>query len=67
MTIERTSQEIIIRLPSTVDTKGLQQLVDYLIYKEATASSKAKQADVDALVTEVKKGWWAANKNRLLK
>ena len=67
MVIERTSKEIIIRLPSYVDTKGLQRLVDYLTYKEATAKSKAKQKDVDALAKEVKKGWWANNRTRLVK
>ena len=67
MVIERTNKEVIIRLPSYVDTEGLQRLVDYLTYKEATARSKAKQADVDALATEVKQGWWAKNRNRLVK
>ena len=67
MIIERTSKEIIIRLPSYVSTDGLQRLVDYLTYKEATAKSKAKQSDVDALAKEVKKGWWAKNRSRLIK
>ena len=67
MTIERTSKEIIIRLPAYMDTKGLQDLVDYLTYKEATAKSKASQADVDALAAEVKEGWWAKNRSRLVK
>lgn len=67
MVIERTNKEVIIRLPSYVDTKGLQRLVDYLTYKEATAKSKAKQSDVDALAKETKKGWWANNRSRLVK
>ena len=67
MVIERTSKEVIIRLPSYVDTEGLQRLVDYLIYKEATAKSKAKQSEVDALATDVKKGWWAENRSRFIK
>jgi hypothetical protein len=67
MLIERTSKEIIIRLPSYVTTDGLQRLVDYLTYKEATAKSKAKQADVDALAKEVKKGWWTKNRSRFIK
>jgi len=67
MTIQRTSKEVIIRLPSYVDTEGLQRLVDFLTYKEATAKSKAKQADVDALAKEAKKGWWAKNRTRLVK
>ena len=67
MLIERTTTEVIIRLPSYVDTEGLQRLVDYLSYKEATAKSKAKQADVDKLAIEVKKGWWTKNRTRFIK
>ena len=67
MIIERTANEVIIRLPSYVDTNGLQRFVDYLTYKEATALSKAKQSDVDSLAKEVKAGWWAKNRSRLVK
>jgi hypothetical protein len=67
MVIERTSKEVIIRLPSYVSTDGLQRLVDYLTYKEATAKSKAKQSDVDALASEVKQGWWTKNRSRFVK
>lgn len=67
MVIERTSKEVIIRLPLYVDTKGLQRLVDYLTYKEATAKSKARQSDVDALAKKAKKGWWAINRSRFVK
>jgi len=67
MLIERTSREVIIRLPSSVDTIGLQRLVDYLIYKEATANSQATQEQVDKLANEVKKGWWKKNRKRFIK
>lgn len=67
MVIERTSSEVIIRLPASVDTTGLQRLVDYLTYKEATATSKASQEDVDKLADEVKKGWWERNRKRVMK
>ena len=67
MLIERTNTEVIIRLPAYVDTNDLQRLVDYLTYKEATAKSKAKQSDVDALANEVKAGWWVKNRNRFVK
>lgn len=67
MLIERTKNEVIIRLPSYVDTEGLQRLVDYLSYKEVTSSSKAKQSDVDKLAKEVKKGWWTKNRSRFIK
>jgi hypothetical protein len=67
MLIERTSTEVIIRLPSDVDTVGLQRLVDYLSYKESTSNSKAKQTEVDKLAKEVKKGWWSKNRSRFIK
>ena len=67
MLIERTNNEVIIRLPASIDTEGLQRLVDYLSYKEATAKSKAKQSDVDKLAKDIKEGWWANNKSRLIK
>ena len=43
------------------------RLVDFLSYKEATSKSRATQAGVDKLAKEVKKGWWAENKKRILK
>ena len=67
MLIERTPTEVIIRLPATVNLEGLQRLVDYLAYKEATSESRASQADVDDLAREVKKGWWSENRTRFIK
>ncbi len=67
MVIERTKKEVIIRLPGYVSTDGLQRLVDYLTYKEATAISKVKQVDIDDLASDVKAGWWKKNKSRLVK
>ncbi len=67
MLIERTEKEVIIRLPSNVDTEGLQRLVDYLSYKETTSKSKAKQSDVDKLARTVKKGWWKKNRDRFVR
>lgn len=67
MVIERTNKEIIIRLPSYVDTEGLQRLIDYLTHKVATAKSTATQDDVDTLAKEVKKGWWLENKSKFFK
>ena len=67
MTIERTAEEVIIRLPANVEPEGLQRLVDYLVYQAATAGSQATQAAVDELAREVNRGWWAANRDRLLR
>lgn len=67
MLIERTSSEVIIRLPASVDTLGLQRLVDYLTYREATANSIATQVQVDKLAKDSKKGWWKKNRKRFIK
>lgn len=67
MLIERTQDEIIIRLPSYVDSKGLKRLVDFLKYKEATARSKATQADIDKLTKQIKKGWWKKSRQKFIK
>ena len=67
MQIERTTDEILIRIPSYVDTHGLQRLINFLTYREATAKSKSKQSDVDELAAEVKKGWWDKNRSRFVK
>jgi hypothetical protein len=67
MVIERTDDEVIIRLPAYVNTEGLQRFVNLLSYKEATAKSEATQAQVDELVKEVKKGRWAKNGSKHIK
>lgn len=66
MIIERTKSEIVIRVSSKVNTYGLQRLVDYLKYQELTATSKAKQSDIDALARDVNKNWWNKNKHRFI-
>jgi hypothetical protein len=58
MQIERTSDEIVIRLPAWVKLESIENFLDYLIYSEATSKSKATQEEIDALAREVKKGWW---------
>jgi thioredoxin-related protein len=67
MVIERTKKEVIIRLPAYIDTRELQNLINYLTYKEATDKSQAKQADVDKLAKDIKTGWWSKNRRRLIK
>ena len=67
MLIERTSKEVIIRLPASVDTTGLQRLVDYLIYKESTSNSKATQEQVDKFAKETKNDGGKKNRKRFIK
>lgn len=58
MKVERTKDEIVIRLPSNTDISELQDMLDYLKYRELTANSKAKQAGVDELANEVNSAMW---------
>jgi hypothetical protein len=67
MIIERTNDEVIIRLPGDIDIEELQDLKDWFQYLETTKKSKAKQVDVDELVTQIKKGRWERRKTQLLK
>ena len=54
MLIERTNNnEIKITVSSSIDNFGLQRIIDYLKYLEATSKSKAKQSAVDKLADEI--------------
>jgi hypothetical protein len=61
------NNKITITVSSSVDRFGLQRLIDYLKYLEATSKSKAKQSDIDKLADEVNSSWWEANKSRFIK
>jgi hypothetical protein len=66
MDIQTIDNQIIIKLPASIDLQGVQRLINYLLYKEATKDSQAKQEDVDQLAREVNKQWWQENKHRFL-
>jgi len=68
MLVERTNDnQIVITLSSSVDSFGLQRLIDYVKYLEATSKSKATQKDVDQLADEVNASWWEKNRKRFIK
>ncbi len=65
MIIERTNKnKLTITLSSSINRDGLQRLIDYAKYLEATSKSKASQKDVDKLADEVNASWWAKNRKR---
>lgn len=66
MTIQRLDNQIIITLPASIDLEDVQRLINFLLYKEATKDSKAKQEEVDKLAREANKQWWEENKHRFL-
>ena len=66
--VERTTNnQITITVSSSVDSFGLQRVIDYVKYLEATSKSKAKQADIDKLADEVNASWWTKNRKRFIK
>jgi len=68
MVIERANKnKLTITLSSSIDSYGLQRLIDYVKYLEATSKSKAKQYEIDKLADEVNTSWWSKNKKRFLK
>ena len=68
MLIVRTNNnQIKITVSSSIDSFGLQRLIDYVKYLESTAKSKVKQSDVDQLADEVNASWWKKNRKRLTK
>ncbi|MDE0471240.1 MAG: hypothetical protein OXH57_04815 [Ekhidna sp.] len=67
MDIQRTDKEILLRLPANIDTLGLQRMIDYLKYKEATAKSNTDQEEIDKLANESKATWWKEHKHRFIK
>ena len=67
MQIERTNNEILIRLSSETDLVGLQRILDYLNFREIGSKSKASQKQIDELSTDSKSSWWNKNKSRFVK
>ena len=65
MIIERTSKEVVFRLPSSTKLEVLQEIANLFSFKEISRKSKASQKDVDGLVKKIKKGRWANTKRKL--
>lgn len=62
MKIERNNDKIQITVSSSLDDFGIQRIIDYLKYLEATSSSKASQHNADKLANETSHDWWEKNK-----
>ncbi|OQX80094.1 MAG: hypothetical protein B6D61_02455 [Bacteroidetes bacterium 4484_249] len=58
MILERTKNEVLVRLPSSVDLTELQNMLDYLRYMELTSNSEATKTDVEELAKVVNKSIW---------
>ncbi len=67
MRIERTNDEILIRVSAETDLIGLQRILDYIKFREIASKSKASAEEINTLATDSKSTWWAKNKSRFLK
>lgn len=67
MVLERTANEVIIRLPANIDWEELELMIRYIKYKENISQSKATQDQIDQLARDVNKQWWEENKHRFVK
>jgi predicted trehalose synthase len=67
MIVERTSNQIVIKVSPKVDTFGFQRIMEYLDYLELTSKSKASQGDADKLADELNENWWTKNRKRFIK
>jgi hypothetical protein len=67
MVIEKTTDEVILRLPADFDTFGLQRILNYLKYKDLIKSSQATEKQITQLSNTSKNRWWEENKNRFIK
>ncbi len=65
MVIERTQDEILIRIPANIDVDSLQALLNNLRLKDISSKSKAKQEEIDEISKAINSKWWNENKKRL--
>jgi predicted trehalose synthase len=68
MIVEKVANnQILISFSTGTDVFGVQRLIDYAKYLEATSKSEAKQADIDELANEINANWWNENQYRFLR
>ena len=70
MKFEREGDKVIISLPQTMSNREVDDLIDYIKFTYITRkANRVSEEEFDQFMAEVKegrKGWWEANKDRLL-
>ncbi len=66
MIVERKKNEIVIRIPSSIDIREIQDVLDFIRFKELTSSFRVKQTAVDKLASAISKKWWKKNSRKIL-
>lgn len=65
MIIENKANELVIRLSKNLKVDDLQDIIDFLEYKELTKKNKTPQNEVDDLVKSIKKGRWGKTTKKI--
>jgi len=68
MQIQRTQDELIIRLPNAVkiNIDFIQKFIDYLRFMEISSKSQASEEQILELSDEINQSWWQTNKSKFL-
>jgi len=64
MIIERTTNEFVIRFPFTTNSERMQDMIDYLRFKELTADYSVSQSQVDQFAKDININWWKQNQSK---
>lgn len=68
ITVETTEQSVRVTIPKgEVPPYRLNRLLDWLRLEAVARRSQLTEEEANRLAEEVKTGWWAANKERVLK
>jgi hypothetical protein len=69
MVIERINDEVVIRMSASGNDDEIQNIINWMQYKEVVSKSKATQEDIDAILSEAaedRRTWWQENQSRLM-
>jgi len=67
MTIENINNETLIRIPSAIDLKVVQSVIEYLRVVEMLMKNKGTEESALKLAQEIDKNWWSKNKHLFIK
>jgi len=67
MIIETINNETLIRIPSVIDFRIVQSVVEYLHMVEILMKNQGTEELAMQLAQEVDKNWWATNKHLFIK
>lgn len=65
VSIERTDNEFVIKLPLTVNPIDVQRVLEYFQFIDVVSRSTATTDDIEELSKEVKAGWSKEMKEKL--